>query len=43
MKAGIICDFSFKRHICFKNYYYALKKYFPQIKVVQASQRSMDG
>jgi len=35
MKAGIICDFSFKRHICFKNYYYALKKYFPQIKVVQ--------
>lgn len=34
MNAGIICDLSFTRHVCFKNYYYALKNYFPNLKVV---------
>ncbi len=34
MNAGIICDLSFTRHVCFKNYYYALKSYFPNLKVV---------
>lgn len=34
MNAGIICDLSFRRHVCFQNYYHALSYYFPKIKIV---------
>lgn len=33
---GIICDLSFNKHIGFKNYYYALKNIFPNIKIINS-------
>lgn len=36
INVGIICDLSFNKHIAFKNYYYALKNIFPNIKIVNS-------
>ena len=38
MKAGIICDLQYSRHILFKNYFYAIRSLYEEVQLVNLSE-----